>query len=53
MLLKLPYSTEAVTKFRNFSAECATKRKMRGSTERDLFHYLVRTGNFNLLSLIT
>lgn len=42
LMLKVPFATEAVLKFRNFSIDCATKRKARGSYMKDLFYYLVR-----------
>lgn len=48
LLLKLPFATEAVVKFRNFAIDCAMKRKARGSHVKDLFYHLVRTNSINI-----
>lgn len=41
LLLKLPFATDAIVKFRDFTITCATKRKARGANVKDLFYHLV------------
>ncbi|KAH8115860.1 high nitrogen upregulated cytochrome P450 monooxygenase 2 [Phellopilus nigrolimitatus] len=45
MLLKIPFATEAVVKFRNFTIQCAAQRKEKGSFSKDLFYHLINEGN--------
>lgn len=43
ILLKLPFVTEPIVKFRNFSIQCAERRRSKGSIVKDLFYHLVST----------
>ncbi|EJD05634.1 high nitrogen upregulated cytochrome P450 monooxygenase 2 [Fomitiporia mediterranea MF3/22] len=45
LLLKVPFATEAVVKFRNFTIQCAAQRKMKGSHVKDLFYHLINEGH--------
>ncbi|KAI5119310.1 hypothetical protein M0805_004554 [Coniferiporia weirii] len=45
ILLKMPFATEAVVRFRNFTIQCAAQRKQKGSHVKDLFYHLINEGN--------
>ncbi|KAL5476669.1 hypothetical protein ACEPAI_2855 [Sanghuangporus weigelae] len=44
LLLKIPFATEAVVKFRNFTIKCAKQRQEKGSSAKDLFYHLIGEG---------
>ncbi|KAL5536827.1 hypothetical protein ACEPAF_650 [Sanghuangporus sanghuang] len=44
LLLKIPFATEAVVKFRNFTIQCAKQRQEKGSSAKDLFNHLIGEG---------
>ncbi|PAV19171.1 cytochrome P450 [Pyrrhoderma noxium] len=57
LLLRLPFVTNKIIKFRRFTIQCAKQRHTRGSQYKDLFYYLSNEGSddpskFNLTEAV-